>query len=312
MPKVSIVILSRNEEKRIKETLEAVFSQEATFDFEVVVIDSGSTDKTLQIIKGFPVRLYQIAKEEFNHGLTRNYGVSLAQGEIVVLLGADAVPADTHWMRTLVDNLFEDARVAGVYSCQLPHKDATVLTQLRVNRAFTSKKKKLTNRLEVSRDFLSLSPGAQYALCNFDNVSSCIRKKIGEQFPFVKTDFAEDLAWGKTVIQAGFTLVYEPLSVVYHSHDFTAPQWYQKNKVHAQALYKLFGLKKIDSLCVALSYFVWYICRDFSGILRSNAVAIHKFRSLGSFIGTCWRGVVGQYHGGRFAQCIYEDPSRRP
>jgi len=67
--KVSIVIPTLNGGEDFKRCLAAIFSQNVTFPFEVLVIDSGSTDQTVSIAREFPVRLYQIDKKEFNHGI---------------------------------------------------------------------------------------------------------------------------------------------------------------------------------------------------------------------------------------------------
>ena len=65
---VSIIVLAKNEELYIQQTLRAIFRQKVNFEFEIIVIDSGSKDKTLEIIKEFPVSLIQIPPLEFGHG----------------------------------------------------------------------------------------------------------------------------------------------------------------------------------------------------------------------------------------------------
>lgn len=65
---VSIVIPTKNGGDRLKEVLEAVFSQKTEYKYEVICVDSGSTDNTLNIIKNFPCILYEIKPDEFGHG----------------------------------------------------------------------------------------------------------------------------------------------------------------------------------------------------------------------------------------------------
>ncbi|GAI52085.1 unnamed protein product [marine sediment metagenome] len=89
--------------------------------FEVIIIDSGSTDKTIEIAKEYPVRLIQIKPEEFGHGKTRNYGADISEGEYLVFLTQDAIPFDNNWLRYLISNL-EDENVAGVYNKQIPRR----------------------------------------------------------------------------------------------------------------------------------------------------------------------------------------------
>ena len=75
-PRVSVIIPVRNEELRIKQCIEGILSQSIEVH-EIIVIDSGSTDETLPILTTFPeVTLIQIDGSTFNHGLTRNLGVT--------------------------------------------------------------------------------------------------------------------------------------------------------------------------------------------------------------------------------------------
>ncbi len=82
---ISIVIPVKDGISTIKQCLDAIFAQTLIDQTEVIIIDSGSTDGTLDIINLYPVRLYQIPPGTFNHGATRNYGVSLTKGEFVVI-----------------------------------------------------------------------------------------------------------------------------------------------------------------------------------------------------------------------------------
>ena len=65
---------------------------------EIIVIDSGSTDRSLEIVRRYPVRLIEIPASEFNHGSTRNLGVRAAKGEYVVMTVQDALPGSDDWL----------------------------------------------------------------------------------------------------------------------------------------------------------------------------------------------------------------------
>src|SRR6266508_3231855 len=91
VPFVSVIILTRNGMPLVECCLHSVLDQETSWPFEVIVIDSGSTDGTLELVKSLPVELIRIKPEEFNHGRTRNLGASQAKGEFVIFLVQDAV-----------------------------------------------------------------------------------------------------------------------------------------------------------------------------------------------------------------------------
>jgi len=98
-PDISIVLLTKNGGNLFRECLKMVFRQDTTRQFEVIVIDSGSIDNTLEIASRYPTRLYTIEPWEFLHGRTRNLGADLADGDFVVYLTQDAMPTSPHLAR---------------------------------------------------------------------------------------------------------------------------------------------------------------------------------------------------------------------
>ena len=102
MVEVSIIILTKNARNQFRDVLKAIFSQNTKYKFEVIVVDSGSTDETLKIAKEFDTKLFQIPPEEFGHGKTRNYGAKLAKGKFLIYLTQDAIPSETNWLDQLL------------------------------------------------------------------------------------------------------------------------------------------------------------------------------------------------------------------
>src|ERR1039457_6602344 len=89
----SVLVLAKNEEHNVPKCLDAIFSQRVKSDFEVVFIDSGSSDRTVEIAKQYSVQLHQIPPEQFHHSRTRNLAATLSRGKFLVYLAADAFPA---------------------------------------------------------------------------------------------------------------------------------------------------------------------------------------------------------------------------
>jgi rhamnosyltransferase len=264
--KVSVVIPTLNAGPQFETLLEKVFAQEGDFDLEVLVVDSGSTDGTPELARRYGAVVYGVPKADFNHGATRNLGISLARGEYVALTVQDALPLDERWLATMVENLERDERVAGVYGRQIPHKEAGVLTRVLVNGLASASLQRREQFADSPGQYRKMPPMKRRRLAAFDNVSSCIRRSVWEKLPFEKTNFAEDLRWGKSVIEAGYKTVYEPRSAVFHSHERGAMYDLRRYYVDQRVLLELFGLRLVPNLI-----------RLFLAIPRSS---VHLYRLL--------------------------------
>ena len=109
-PFVSITILTHNCEKTIKKCLSSVFKVNYPKDrYEVIIIDSGSNDRTLEIVKEFPIDKI-IVKEGISRGHARNIGMQEAKGEIVAMVDSDHEQTSKDWLNTIVRE-FDDPRV---------------------------------------------------------------------------------------------------------------------------------------------------------------------------------------------------------
>ncbi len=128
MMETSILIPTKNGAEDLEACLAAIYTQKGTGPFEVIVIDSGSTDGTLEIAGRYPVRIEKIPPETFHHARTRNYAASLANGEFLVFLSQDAIPASDAWLRTTISN-FNDQSVGATYGRQLPRHGSTLERQ---------------------------------------------------------------------------------------------------------------------------------------------------------------------------------------
>lgn len=313
IPYASVVILTRNGGSEFQACLAAVYDQETPWPYEVLVIDSGSNDETLDIVRRYldissghrigqaestvTLHLVEIPPTFFNHGDTRNLGASLARGEFVVFLTQDAVPADKHWLTALV-TAFDKPSVAGVFSRQLAKADAHVLTRRGLSLWPGSQEQRMVKEWPGAAAYAAMSPWERYKLIMFDDVSSCLRKSIWEQIPYARVPFGEDIEWAFRVLTAGYTLVYEPASKVYHSHNRSP--WYEFRRIYQdhQILYRLVGLETVPTLWAAWIG-MWRIWGGYSlYVLRSDASWVEKLRLLFTYIPFAAPAqVFGQYLG---------------
>lgn len=207
----TIILLTKNGGKDLNDCLSAIFSQKTSHAFEVIAIDSGSTDTTLDILGKFQVRIVQIKPEEFRHGATRNLGAREAKGKFLVYVTQDAIPFNEHWLELLINGFGNDEKIAGVYSRNIPKPGCDPFEARYIARAWGEKRE--VKNLENCRNFKKL--------VFFSNTSSCIRKNVWEKYPFNdKLVQTEDQEWSKKVLESGYTIIYEPGSKVYHSHNY--------------------------------------------------------------------------------------------
>lgn len=208
---VSIIILTKNAGGNFEPLLERIFSQQFDGQFEVLIIDSGSTDSTLKIARDFPVRITEIRPSEFHHGKTRNLGADLSQGSVLVYITQDALPLKNDWLQKLA-SAFEDQSAAMVCGRQIPWETTKPPEKFFYIYYFPAAKIVLAPETSnVYRDNVFIS-----------NVNSAIRKDVWHQLRFSESiTMAEDKEFAKRILSAGWNIIYEPDAAVWHGHNFS-------------------------------------------------------------------------------------------
>ncbi len=295
---ISVVIPVKNGEHTLSDVLSALFSQRTENEIEVIAIDSGSTDSSPDILRSFAkTRVHNISPSEFNHGLTRNLGAGMASGELVVLITQDAVPSGPEWLENLVEP-FSDHSVAGVFCRQIPSDDSPVNVKRQLNAWVTGGTERLERRITDNAVYEKMSPSEKHIFCTFDNVCSCVRRKTWEKIPFRETDFAEDLVWSREVLLAGWKIIYQPSSVVIHSHERSLFWEYDREYVCHRILGELFGMRCVPSLLQVLKLAPLVAASDaYHSILGEPSLTRKiKFSLRAPF--SAFMKLYGQYRGG--------------
>lgn len=239
MPGVSVVIPVNNEKGRIEKCLAGILKQkEIGGRLEIIVVDSGSTDGTWEILGQYPVKRLQIEPEKFSHGASRNLGIQHATGDFTVLTVGDAVPVDAYWIARMVTH-FKDPEVAGVCGQQIvPESLATnPLEWFRPSNA----PEVITIQYPDQESFDQLSPEQKVEACQWDNVTACYRTVLKQQTPFQEVFFGEDFLWAKEMLRAGYTLVRDSNARVYHYHMIDSAYQKKRTTMAAFLLYDTCG-----------------------------------------------------------------------
>lgn len=237
---ISVIIPVKNGDYWLEGVLRGLMQQTLFDRCEVIVIDSGSTDRTLEIVSRFPVRLVTIAPDAFNHGATRNLGVQLARGEYVVMTVQDATPVDDRWLQNLLDG-FDSPEVAGVCGQQIvPHDpDKNPLLWFRpVSPPSVTK-----YRFSDPADFQRLSPEERRGICGWDNVTAMYKREALLRVPFRAVTFAEDAMWAEDAILAGYAIVYNTAARVAHYHFETPEFAFRRQFTVSYYFHRNFGLR---------------------------------------------------------------------
>ena len=199
MKKISIIIRTKNEERWIGHCLQSIYEQDYQ-PFEIILVDNQSSDKTIEIAKRFPVDKF-INIEKFKPGKAINLGIKASVGDLICCISAHCIPKDRNWLSNLAKNLIDQPNVAGVYGRQIP-------------MSFTDDIDKRDLLIVFGRD-----KRIQKKDYFFHNANSMFTRAIWNKFSFdEEVTNIEDRVWGKKIIEAGLTIIYEPEAEVFHYH----------------------------------------------------------------------------------------------
>jgi len=253
MPSVSLLLLTKNGGEDISALLKGVYSQRMRIPDEVIVVDSGSTDRTLDIARAYPVRIEHVPAASFHHARTRNFAASLASSDILVFLSQDATPASDSWLSGLVEN-FADEKVGAVYGRQLPKPGSSLERQTLLDTVYGSSR--------IVKD-PNQHNDVGYRFYHFSDANAALRRSVWQATGFPEDlKVFEDLGIAKRILDAGWKIVYEPAAAVFHSHHHSTMELFRR---YFDIGYTLKHLKIWDAPGVSSS-----IARDAKKILKQN------------------------------------------
>ncbi len=211
---------SFNEAWAIGETIAQIFQQDFQGEIELIVIDSGSSDASIEIIKkSGHARLIQIPLGTYVPGVVLNQGAREATHDWIVFLNADATPVGKDWLSNLLKACLSRPNFGAAFSRQIPRPDCQAVFAHDYDRCFGPE-----------RDSIHWEHF-------FSMVSSVTHRSVLEKVP-IREDlqYAEDDEWTRRLTKEGFEVIYVLESVCMHSHNYTLKQSYKRSFGDAKAI----------------------------------------------------------------------------
>jgi rhamnosyltransferase len=218
-PAVSVVMRSFNEAWAIHDTICQVFAQDFPGQIELIVIDSGSSDGSVEIIKKSAATLIQIPLGSYVPGVVLNQGAAAASHDWIIYLNADATPVGENWLSALLAPCLVTPNFGAAFSRQIPRPDCKAVFAADYDRCFGPM------RESVKWEHF------------FSMVSSITHRSVLAKYP-IREDlqYAEDDEWTRRLRASGLEIPYSVDSVVMHSHNYTFRQSYKRAFGDAMAM----------------------------------------------------------------------------
>lgn len=285
-PACSVVIRAYNEAAHIGRLLSGI-SKQTIPDVEVVLVDSGSTDGTVEIAREYGVKLVRISPEEFTFGRSLNRGVQAASGEFIVIVSAHCYPVYPDWLEKLTEPL-RDPQVAVSYGKQRGGK---------------------TNQYSEHQWFKQYFPDysiARQGHAYSHNANAAIRRSLWEQHPYnEQLTGLEDLGWSSWAFEQGYAIAYAAEAEIIHLHDENPRQVYNRYRREAIAMKQILPKSKFSFfrfLRLALgSIFSDLLQARREGVLRRHFASILWFR-----LCQYWGTYRGYRHSGKINMALIQ------
>jgi glycosyltransferase involved in cell wall biosynthesis len=245
--KVSVIIPTKNAGQEFEYSLRRISQQAGILEIELIIIDSGSTDGTINICNHYTQKIYEIPPGDFHHARTRNFGVNKATGSFVVFTVQDAIPVGNYWLYNLVSPLYE-RKVSAVSARQIPRSDADLFAVWSYYNHNIEYLRSDKDRISASvpEVFDTLSMQKKRSLTGLDNVCLCLSKEIIQKYQF-RSDYAEDLELGVRLLKNDHKLMFQSSNAVIHSHNRDAIYFLNRSYVDTVSLSEILNITREDN-----------------------------------------------------------------
>lgn len=254
--KASVIVPSYNGGKLFETVVRRVLEQRCSWNFELIVVDSESTDGTWEFLQSEllndahkrRLRAVRIPKVDFQHGRTRNFGASLAQGEYLVFITQDALPCDEFWLYNFVVLMDRYPSAACAFGRHMAWSNASAFTKRDLENHFKQfdEGPLICSKYTDPARWASEDVQWRQFLYYFSDNNACLRKTVWERHNYPEVDYGEDQTWAKEIITRGYGKIYAYHSAVSHSHDYDEVQTFVRARTEANFFARYFGYETVS------------------------------------------------------------------
>lgn len=202
---MSILVRMMNEAARLPEFLESLEAQKVNFPYEIIFLDSGSTDASLDIANavGGDVSIYSISSREFNFSTTCNLLVDLALGDVFVMFSAHVVLQSHDLLQKTFDALKAEYSAVGFRQVENKSSGSSAYELLFLKRTFPA-----------ADNIAPLAAGGA-----FSNAGAAFTRAAFNLARFPQVPASEDFLWATSVSRLGARIGYAGNLSIAHSHN---------------------------------------------------------------------------------------------
>ena len=219
----SIIIRTKNEERWLGVVLKKI-SQQTYKKFEVIIVDSGSTDQTLEIAGRFGVKIFRIPPENFSYPYALNYGIERSSaGKYIVIISGHSVPVSETWLEDGLNNFSRYEKIMGVYGFLRALPGTGFWDKFFLNWRYFFRRLVILGKY---RNFLVYS--GKMGVMGFTN--AVILRELWNKRIFNEDYGAggEDGEWANYWFIRGYRAVKDEKFTVFHSHNLGLLEWYRQ------------------------------------------------------------------------------------
>lgn len=219
--KIEVVIPTYNGGGKFCQVAEMLKQQIGIMPEDVLIIDSSSSDQTVQIARKAGFRVQVIDKKDFGHGKTRRMAVEQSTAEYIVFMTQDAIPASNDSIIQLCKPLMENKTIGVTYGRQLPTPEAGAIGNHA--RLFNYP---AHSQMKTKADIPVL--GIKTIFCS-DSFAAYNKEALVTAGNFRNVSFGEDTLIADSLINLDYAIYYNKNACVYHSHYLTLKEEFNRS-----------------------------------------------------------------------------------